>query len=173
MSNYTAALLMAQMRGLPQPVREQEPKVDATTLEVQRRLRGNADYSAIHESNAKGQREYEAAVRKRTQELRSQGVPYAEHVARRQLRDEAQQRSEAEQRRQVHEQMRQQAATSEREKWERRASAPLVPKGAIPPGTSVNDHSYITTRDRASEKLMAQANGTVWALYEEEQAETA
>ncbi|MFF0552003.1 hypothetical protein ACFYUL_23945 [Streptomyces sp. NPDC004311] len=105
--NYTAALLMAQMRGLPQPVREQQTEMDPTTRALLRQARGDTDYSHVHESNAKGQREHERAVRQRTAQLQGQGMTshYAEAKARRQLAAEATQKHDQDNRRRVYDQM--------------------------------------------------------------------
>ncbi|WP_326684394.1 hypothetical protein OHB31_18730 [Streptomyces microflavus] len=167
MTDTMAARLMAKMRGTAEP-ETSEPKGDATALEIQRRMRGDTTehremVSDLHKANAQGEKEYRAALQKRVRELRSAGVQYPEITARTQLQRESQARSEAEQRRTVHEH----AAAVSRDAsqaavWESRAAKPVVPRGEIPAGTSVNDHTYLANRDRVSERLMAQryrANG--------------
>ncbi|MCX4800584.1 hypothetical protein OG594_02665 [Streptomyces sp. NBC_01214] len=64
-----------------------KPKGDRRSAEILDRLHGDTDYSHVHESNAKGQREHEAALRQRTAKLQGEGMTshYAEAKARRQL----------------------------------------------------------------------------------------
>ncbi|MEU6706884.1 hypothetical protein [Streptomyces wuyuanensis] len=106
MADEMAARLMAAMRGRDVRFQEQEPKVSETTRALQRQGRGDTDYSFVHESNAEGRRQHEAAVRKRAQELREQRVMYPEQAARMELLREAQARSEAASRHATYEAMR-------------------------------------------------------------------
>lgn len=174
MASQTSHAIMQAMRGSRYDEQEpREPEADPTVLEIERRLRGKpTDTTELRKASAEAEREYLAALAKRTQELRDKHVPHAEHVARAQLQSEAQQRSEAEQKRRVHEQMRQQADASEREYWETRANQPLRADRAPEPGAPyvTPGNSESRRRDRTSERLMAQANGTVWDLYQQEQA---
>ncbi|MGW0750276.1 hypothetical protein [Streptomyces sp. NPDC002587] len=173
MASQTSHAIMQAMRGDATRYEGREPEPDPTALAMLRHMRGDEDHSAIHTANAEGQRQYEAAVRKRAQELRAQNVPHAEQVARTQLQNEAQQRSEAERKRRVHESVAElNRRSAEREHWENRANRPLrgdrTPEPGAPYVTPNGQNGY--HRDRTSERLMAQANGTVWDLYQQEQA---
>lgn len=170
--NETAALLMAQMRGLPDKDQEQaakdriQAKVESlpTSAEIMRRARGSADYSEIHKSNTKAQREHEVAVRHRTVKLQREGMTshFAEATAREQLRrEDAQEREQAERRR-VHEEM--SANTrAEPEKLVRAAITRMVkprvqygPDGKPVRGTSYDDLCRDQDRDVAVEKIRVQ-----------------
>ncbi|MFF9979862.1 hypothetical protein [Streptomyces erythrochromogenes] len=162
--NYTAALLMAQMRGLPRKAEEQaakeriQAKVESypTTAEIQRRLRGSADYSEIHERNAEAQREHEAAVRKRKVELQARGMTshFAEATAIRQLQAERQSADEASRRSQIEGETAQQSSVHGRAKeYVRRA------ENAGQRGRTVNEPGV--EGDRTSNLLMAQYYRTV------------
>ncbi|WP_405860146.1 hypothetical protein OG407_20935 [Streptomyces sp. NBC_01515] len=158
MTDTRAAQIMATMRGGQQDEAADDSKVDPTTLVIQRQMRGEPrGYDGIHAANAQGEKEYQAALQKRTRELREQGVQYPEFAARTQLQRESRARKEAELRRTVHEHA---AAVSrdlsQAEMWEERANQPVVSRREIQPGTSVNEVAQIQTRDRVSEKLMAQ-----------------
>ncbi|MFE7278556.1 hypothetical protein [Streptomyces sp. NPDC057623] len=170
----TAEQLMAAMRrtyGAESATPEPEP--EGRSAEILRAMRGDTDYSDVHEANAKGRAEFERAVRKRAAELREQRVAHPEAVARRELQREAQARSEAASRRATYDAMRESSERDrERAKWEAQANRPVRADGLREPGAP-----YVTPdgqsgyrRDRTSERLMAQANGTVWALYQQEQA---
>ncbi|MFF7936528.1 hypothetical protein [Streptomyces sp. NPDC007940] len=150
-----------------------EPKGDATTREIQRQMRGDTDYSSIHEANAKGREEHERDVRRRTRALANQGVPHPEATARAQIQREARESAERDRRQQVFEAMSQSSERErERAKWEQRANRPVRPDGAPEPGTPyVSPDGQTARRDRVSERLMAQANGTVWNLYQQEEAD--
>ncbi|MCX4962979.1 hypothetical protein [Streptomyces virginiae] len=157
--NYTAALIMAKMRGLPRKAEEQaaedriKAKVESypTTAEIQRRLRGSADYSEIHKANAEAQRKHDSAVRQRTAQLQSQGMKhhYAEATAIRQLQAERQSADEASRRAQTdHEMVERASAHGRAKEYSRRA------ENAGQRGRTVNDHGV--EGDRTSNLLMAQ-----------------
>lgn len=109
MTDDMAARLMAKMRGTREDAPE-EPRLDPTTVALMEQAsRGSVDYSSVHEANAKGQAEFERAVRRRAAELR-RGSPLdtrdLEGVARQQLQREAQARSEVASRRATYDAMR-------------------------------------------------------------------
>lgn len=155
----TAEEIMARMRGTAE--RETpEPKADATTLALLSQVRGNTDYSHVHETNAQGEKEYRAALQKRVRELRARDVPYAEATARAQLQREAQTRSEEEQRRALYQQMiddgrteRERKLKEAKEAASRPARARFLPNGRPAPGTTVNDLIQDGSRNSMAEKL--------------------
>lgn len=105
-------------------------------------------------------KEYQAALHKRAQELRTLGVQYPEATARVQLQRESQARSEEAERRAAYEHMNATAnahAEAERQEWEKRAAKPLTSRTpqAGDPYVIPGDHSA-GNRDRVAEKLMAQ-----------------
>ncbi|MFM9633865.1 hypothetical protein ACKI10_40715 [Streptomyces galilaeus] len=109
MTDDMAARLMAKMRG---PAQREEPEpvtTDATTLALLRQARGDTDYSYVHEANAKGQAQFQAAVQKRARELVGQhglSWSFAEARALRELREEQRVTNERNQRRATYDAMR-------------------------------------------------------------------
>ncbi|MFM9461333.1 hypothetical protein ACKI1K_00600 [Streptomyces scabiei] len=169
----TAEQLMAKMRrtyGADSTTTEPEP--EGRAAEILRAMRGDTDYSSVHEANAKGREQHERDVRTRARALANQGVPYPEATARRQIQREAREAAERERRDQVFEAMSKSSERDrERAKWEQRANRPVRADRAPEPGTPyVSPEGQLARRDRVSERLMAQANGTVWNLYQQEQA---
>ncbi|MFM9556208.1 hypothetical protein [Streptomyces caniscabiei] len=154
----------------PSRFESREPKGDATTREIQRQMRGSTDYSDMHERNAKGREQHEQDVRTRARALANQGVPHPEATARQQIAREARESAERDRRQQVFEAMSQSAERErQRAEWEQRANRPLRADRAPEPGTPyVSPEGQTARRDRVSERLMAQANGTVWNLYQQE-----
>lgn len=176
MTDTRAAQIMAFARGDASryETRGLAEMPDSTSVKILRAMRGSHDYSSVHEANAKGQQEHERDVRRRTRALANQGVPHPEATAREQIRHEAKQAAERERQRQTFDAMSQSSERDrERAKWEARARRPV--RGArapepgapyvTPEGDGVGQH-----RDRTAERLMAQANGTVWSIYQQEQA---
>ncbi|MCX4763256.1 hypothetical protein OG562_20240 [Streptomyces sp. NBC_01275] len=148
-----------------------EPKLDATTQKVVDQARGRTDYSSVHESNAEGRERFERAVRARARVLENQGVPHAETAARTQLQREAREATEAASRRATYDAM-SQTSDKERERayWEERANRPLRADRSPEPGAPyVTPNGETPRRDRTSERLMAQANGVVFNIYDQEQ----
>lgn len=104
------------------------------------------------------------ALRTRVRKLREQGVSYPEATAREQLRREAEARTEDTQRRAVHVAMTAQTEREnqgEGEKWAKRANAPLLSRTPQPgdPYVIADEGRSSATRDRVSERLMAQYYG--------------
>ena len=99
------------------------------------------------------------------------GTPHPEATARAQIQREARESAERARHQQVFEAMSQSSERDrERAKWEAQANRPVRPNGAPEPGTPyVSPNGQTARRDRVSERLMAQANGTVWNLYQQEQ----
>lgn len=110
MTDDMAARLMAKMRGSAQREEPEPVTTDATTLALlQQAGAGSVDYSDIHEANAKGQAEFQAAVQKRARELVGQhglSWSFAEARALRELREEQRVTTERNQRRATYEAMR-------------------------------------------------------------------
>ncbi|MGV9238001.1 hypothetical protein [Streptomyces nigra] len=108
--------------------------------------------------------EYREALRARVRKLREEGVSYPEATAREQLQREAQARTDAAQRRAVHDAMTAQTEREnegEGEKWAKRANAPLLSRTPQPgdPYVIPDEGRSSATRDRVSERLMAQYHG--------------
>lgn len=105
----TAEQLMTMMRGDATRYEVKEPETDATTLALMRQARGPKEVldhnQGVHETNRRGQAEYDAAVRKRASELRAQGVRHPESTARTELLMASQSRKEQAERRAVYEAM--------------------------------------------------------------------
>ncbi|MFM9604186.1 hypothetical protein [Streptomyces turgidiscabies] len=110
MTDDMAARLMAKMRGNREDVAEAGPKLDPTTAALMEQAsRGSTDYSSVHEANAKGQAQFQAAVQKRARELVGQhglSWSFAEARALRELREEQRVATERNQRRATYEAMR-------------------------------------------------------------------
>ncbi|MEU5341278.1 hypothetical protein AB0H18_10660 [Streptomyces sp. NPDC020766] len=169
----TAEQIMAKMRrtyGADDA--EQAPEPEGRTADILRAMRGETDYSDIYESNDQGRAQFEKAVRARAALLRGKRVPHAEQTARAQLNREAREKAEQESRRQTYDAMSQSSERDrERAKWEERANRPLRADGLREPGAPyVTPTGHGARRDRTSERLMAQANGVVFNLYDPESA---
>lgn len=108
MTDDMAARLMAKMRGNREDIAEAKPKLDPTTEALMRQARGDTDYSYVHESNAKGQATYRAAVQKRARELQGQhglSWSFAEARALRELGEEQRVTQERDRRRATYDAM--------------------------------------------------------------------
>lgn len=108
MTDDMAARLMAKMRGNREDVAEAGPKLDPTTEALMRQARGDTDYSYVHESNAKGQAQFQAAVQKRARELVGQhglSWSFAEARALRELGEEQRVTKERDRRRATYDAM--------------------------------------------------------------------
>ncbi|MGI5443340.1 hypothetical protein ACQEV4_40200 [Streptomyces shenzhenensis] len=108
--------------------------------------------------------EYREALRTRVRKLRADGVSYPEATAREQLLREARERTETAQRRAVHDAMTAQTEREnqgEGEKWAKRANAPLLSRTPQPgdPYVIADEGRSPQSRDRVSERLMAQYHG--------------
>ena len=78
--------------------------------------------------------------------------------------------------RQIYEAMSQSSERDrQRAEWEKRANQPLRADRLREPGEPyvMPGRSLSAQRDRVAERLMAQANGTVWDLYQQEQQASA
>lgn len=110
MTDDMAARLMAKMRGSAQREEPELVTTDATTLALlQQAGAGSSDYSSVHEANAKGQAQFQAAVQKRARELVGQhglSWSFAEARALRELREEQRVATERNQRRANHQTLR-------------------------------------------------------------------
>ncbi|MCX5524152.1 hypothetical protein OG342_14945 [Streptomyces bobili] len=110
MADDMAARLMAKMRGNREGAPVEPTKLDPTTAALMEQAsRGSADYSSVHEANAKGQAQFQAAVQKRARELVGQhglSWSFAEARALRELREEQRVTNERDRRRATHEAMR-------------------------------------------------------------------
>ncbi|MFG2022678.1 hypothetical protein [Streptomyces sp. NPDC048825] len=152
---------------------ESTPKLDPTTEALLRQARGDTDYSHVHETNAKGQAEFERAVRKRAAELRQKRVAHPEDVARAQLQREARESAEAARRRQTYEAMNQNSRVERETNLQRAREAAAQPyrvrygpNGRPAPGTTVNDLIHDGARNSMAEKLRVAYYGSYDDLVE-------
>ncbi|MFD5509461.1 hypothetical protein ACFWIB_17000 [Streptomyces sp. NPDC127051] len=184
MAYETSRRIMAKMRGTnitDEAAQDPpDPIVDPATLALWRQAGSPSRTDRTREAQRResqrvAQEVADAAIERRVI-LTAQGEGISREVARALLDRQQAQADEQALRRRVHEQMlasNRAEKQAERERWERRANKPMQssrePEPGAPyliPGGSTAGH-----RDRTSERLMAQANGTVWALYQQEQGE--
>lgn len=110
MADSTSLKLWERLKAGTSPAQQETgPKTtDATTLALLRQARGETDYSFVHEANAKGQADFQAAVRKRARELVAQNGlswSFAEARALQELREEQRATAERDSRRSVYDAM--------------------------------------------------------------------
>lgn len=113
MTDNTAALLMAKMRGEGSPPRATEPPVDPATVEIYNAMRGGSEGSsrerlAKHrQADRQAEQSFESRVAKRAQDLvnRHAGGHYPRETAREQLRREDAAAREKNQRKAVYDAM--------------------------------------------------------------------
>ncbi|MFM9641522.1 hypothetical protein [Streptomyces turgidiscabies] len=150
-----------------------EPKGDPRAAEIQRQMRGDTDYSSVHEANTKGREQHERDVRARARKLRQQGVAHPEVTAREQLQREARQSAEAERRRQTYEAMNQNSRAEREKNLQQAKNAAAQPyrvrygsNGRPAPGTTVNDLIRDGARNPMAEKLRVAYFGSYDDLVE-------
>lgn len=159
MADDMAARLMARMRGESRDEPQYKgPELDATTAEIAAQARRINGASVAPTATPE---EYEARVRARAAQLRTQRVPDAAYVARRQIQAEDRKAAELAERKRNHEDRHRLSVTAQK-----RLIADAEEKANLFPERKPGD-PYVTpgartlpkTHDRVAYKLLAQFHG--------------